>query len=79
MLYQLPDGRTVEMSLEDYLSFTDLELHQLQGNTYYGDQINNPYYGSIINKPGKPEKKTSVTETSNHDKRHDKDFHRDDI
>ena len=34
MLYQMPDGRTVEMSLEDYLSFSDLELHQLQGNKY---------------------------------------------
>ena len=56
MLYQLPDGRTIEMSLEDYLSFTDIELHQLQSNTYYGDHINNPYYGSIINKPGKVEK-----------------------
>ena len=37
MLYQMPDGRTVEMSLEDYLSLSDLELHQLQGNKYYGD------------------------------------------
>ena len=75
MLYQMPDGRAVEMSLEDYLSLSDLELHQLQGNKYYGDEINNPHYGSIINKPGKPDKKSDDLL----EKLSDKDFHRDDI
>lgn len=52
MLYQLPDGRTIEISLYDYLELTDEEL---QGLAAYdiGEQINNPYYGSIIKKPGK--------------------------
>lgn len=53
MLYQLPDGRTVEISLEDYLDFTDEELRSLIGYTYIGDEINNPSYGSVINKSPK--------------------------
>lgn len=51
MLYQLPDGRTVEISIYDYLSFSDEELRNLIG-TNYGMEINNPRYGSIITKPG---------------------------
>jgi len=54
MLYQLSTGYTVELSLEDYLSFTDEELHDLKGSNY-GLQINNPKYGSVINKKGKKE------------------------
>lgn len=54
MLYQLPDGRTIEISLNDYLSLTDEELRELAAYDI-GHQINNPYYGSAMNKPGRPE------------------------
>lgn len=54
MLYQLSDGRTVEISVYEYLSCTDEELNSLIGSNY-GMEINNPNYGSIITKPGRPE------------------------
>lgn len=54
MLYQLPDGRTVEISIYDYLTFSDEELQGLVGYDH-GMEINNPSYGSIITKPGRPD------------------------
>lgn len=54
MLYQLPDGRTVEISIHDYLDFTDEELRALVGYNY-GEELSNPLYGSAITKPGRPE------------------------
>lgn len=54
MLYQLRDGRTVEISIHDYLSCSDEELENLVGYDC-GFEINNPLYGSSITKPGKPE------------------------
>jgi hypothetical protein len=54
MLYQLPDGRTIEISIYDYLSFSDEELKNLSSSNY-GTEINNPAYGSIITKPGRAE------------------------
>jgi len=54
MLYQLPDGRTIEISLHDYLDFSDEELKALIG-TNYGEELNAPFYGSAITKPGRPD------------------------
>ncbi len=50
MLYQLPDGRTVEMSIYEYLTLSDEEINSLVGYNH-GAEINNPKYGSIITKP----------------------------
>ena len=78
MLYQLQDGRTIELSIEDYLSFSDQELHQLIGNAYYGDFVNNPAYGSSITKPGKPDPNPADVQKlyniSNESKLADNDF-----
>ena len=52
MLYQLPDGRVVEISLEDYLSCTDEEISSLVGYNI-GMHINNPMHGSVTKKKGK--------------------------
>lgn len=54
MLYNLPDGRTIEISLNDYLELTDEELKGLAAYNI-GEQINNPYYGSSITKFQRPE------------------------
>lgn len=47
MLYQLPSGRTIEISVEQYLDMTDEELRELDclgnANTM---ELNNPFYGS---------------------------------
>lgn len=60
MLYQLPDGRTVEISIEDFLSFSDEELKGLIGYSDVGDHINNPLYGSAITKPGRFEPEDEI-------------------
>lgn len=80
MLYQLPDGRTVELSIYDYLSLSDEELRNLVG-THYGSEINNPSYGSIITKPGRPEpddvdhyREKDIQDVSDDEKFDDQDY-----
>lgn len=49
MLYQLPNGRVIEMSLEQYLALNDDELNDLNGlgNEFTGE-INNPFHKSCL-------------------------------
>jgi len=51
MLYQLRSGRTIELSIEQYLDMTDEELEDLEGlgmqNTM---EINNPWSNSYQKK-----------------------------
>ena len=49
MLYQLPDGRVIELSTEQYFDLTDEELRSLI-STNYGENIENPFFGSILQK-----------------------------
>lgn len=51
MLYQLPDGRVIELSTEQYFDLTDEELRSLI-STNYGENIDNPFFGSVLQKPG---------------------------
>jgi hypothetical protein len=45
MLYQLKTGRTIEISIEQYLDMTDEELQDLEGLSNYDTKdINNPWY-----------------------------------
>lgn len=81
MLYQLPDGRTIEISVHDYLEFSDAELASLIGYGHIGDLINNPQYGSAITKPSKaiPDDEPDITEQDINDipsdkKRDDQDY-----
>ena len=60
MLYQLPDGRTIELSIEDYLSFTDEEMRGLMAYDI-GHEVNNPFYGSVMKKPIKSEPEEDAT------------------
>ena len=64
MLYQLPNGHTVELSLEEYLSLSDEQLKSLNGSNY-GLQLNNPMFGTVINKPGKIDKEDSIISENN--------------
>jgi len=82
MLYQLPDGRTVEMSLNDYLDFTDDELKALVGQNY-GVEINNPLYGSGTKNKTRPKKqidseepfqKKEIPDVSSEEKLNDQDY-----
>lgn len=49
MIYETGGGRSIEMSLEQYLDMSDEELKyiQVQG---YGESIENPWHGSVLSK-----------------------------
>ena len=50
MLYSLPTGKVIELSVEQYLDLTDEELEYLI-SINYGDAVENPFFGSILEKP----------------------------
>lgn len=50
MLYQLPDGRVIELSTEQYFDMSDEDLRSLI-STNYGENIENPFFGSILERP----------------------------
>ena len=60
MLYQLPDGRTIELSINDYLDFSDEEIRGLMAYDA-GRMVNNPFYGSAMKKPSISEPEEDVT------------------
>lgn len=47
MLYQLPTGRTVELTVEQYLDMTDDDLQYLIAYNY-GDEVEDPWFGSVL-------------------------------
>lgn len=49
MIYQLPNGKAIEMSLEQFLDMSDEELNYLAANGY-GDSIEDPWFGSVLTK-----------------------------
>ena len=49
MLYQLPNGRVIEISTEQYFDMSDEELEYLIAYNY-GDLVENPWFGSVIHK-----------------------------
>jgi len=87
MLYQLPSGRTIEISVEQYLSMTNEDLSELDClSSSYTMELNNPFY-KPYNGIGKQEScKVKLNDEHNlvdmpeEIKRDDKDFHnKDDI
>ena len=51
MLYQLPNGRVVHMTTEEYFNLTDDEIQFLVAFEY-GESINDAFHGSVIKKKG---------------------------
>ena len=51
MLYQLPNGKCVNLSIEEYLNLTHEDIQFLMAGDY-GDHIVNPFKGSAIDKKG---------------------------
>lgn len=47
MLYQLPNGKVIEISTEQYCELTDEELEYLIAYNY-GDIQENPWFGSVL-------------------------------
>lgn len=54
MLYQLPNGRTIEMSVEQYLDMTDDDFEYLVAQNF-GDELEDPWFGSVLTKPAAPD------------------------
>jgi hypothetical protein len=47
MLYQLPTGKVIEISTEQYLEMTDEELEYLIAYNY-GEVQEDPWFGSVL-------------------------------
>lgn len=93
MIYQLPNGRIIEMSLETYLDLDDYEIRDLNGlGKEFTSEAPNPFHKSTLqrNRTEKPEKcdepevwefnerEPSLDEIKDIEKMEDKYFHRDD-
>jgi len=49
LYYQLPNGKTVYLTIEEYLDLTDSDIQYLM-SLDYGESILNPFYGSSVDK-----------------------------
>jgi RNAse (barnase) inhibitor barstar len=89
MIYQLPNGRIIHMTLEQYLDLTDEELHELASlGDNFTSEVNDPFFQSVLkgNSKSKADKivyKTNesepgLDEVADADKLNDEYFHRDD-
>lgn len=47
MIYQMPNGKIIEMSVEQYLDMTDDDFQDLMANNY-GDDVEDPWFGSVL-------------------------------
>jgi hypothetical protein len=54
MLYQLPNGKVVYLSIEEYLNLNDEDVQYLM-SIDYGDYMPDPFADSAINKKSKEE------------------------
>jgi len=61
MLYQLPNGRVIEMSTEQYFEMSDEELEYLVAYNY-GDLLENPWFGSVLSKQPKQTPEDDIVE-----------------
>lgn len=62
MYYQLPNGKVVQMSVDEYLSLSDKDIQYLL-SINAGDYISNPWTGSVITKKGlTPDEELDVEE-----------------
>jgi hypothetical protein len=49
MLYQLPNGKVISITIEQYLELTDLDIQYLM-SIDYGNYILDPFSGSAVEK-----------------------------
>lgn len=54
MIYQLPNGKVIRLTLEEYLDLTDSDIRYLE-SLGAGDYASSPWYGSVIKKKPKKE------------------------
>lgn len=63
-MYQLPSGKVIYLSTEEYLSMNDQELHEITHSGYGENPSYNMYYGS---KSKKAKLKEADSEEVEHD------------
>jgi hypothetical protein len=82
MLYQLPNGKVIEISTEQYFEMSDEELEYLIAYNY-GDVQEDPWFGSVLLKQEKEDNSVidlpEITDISEKDKLSDLDIDYDDI
>jgi len=85
MIYQLPNGRVIEMSVEQYLDLDDQDVSELVGlNPSFTMEVSNPFFKKYninpkpINEDDTHEVEPTLQDISNEEKRNDKDFHTED-
>jgi hypothetical protein len=61
MLFNLPNGKTIYLTVDEYLALTDEDFQDLVASGY-GEAPSNPFYGSVIRKPGRAESNTDSIE-----------------
>ena len=89
MIIQLPNGRIIECSVEQYLSLSDEEIKDLNGlSAAYTKEVGNPFYNTYFDSNQIDldedddyfhEKELALDEIDEIDKREDPDFQRDDV
>lgn len=52
MIYQLPNGKVIHLSIEEYLSLTEEDIQYLI-SLDYGEHIRDPFSGSAVKKNSK--------------------------
>jgi len=83
MIYQLPNGRIVEMSVEQYLDLDDQDVSELVGLLpAFTSEVSNPFFKKFTAKPvnedDKHEVEPNLQDVDRTEKLNDKDFLRDD-
>lgn len=54
MIYQLPNGKVIHLTVEEYLDLTDNDIQYLMGMNA-GEYSHSPFYESAIRKKAKPD------------------------
>lgn len=54
MLYNLPNGKTIELTVAQFLDMTDEDLEYLIAHNH-GNEINNPFYSSALDNEQEPD------------------------
>lgn len=63
MLYQLPTGKVIRLTVEQYLDMTDADIdYMVRMNA--GEYISSPFHASVIKKTKKTEKEDSDIDNS---------------
>tara|TARA_R110002110_G_scaffold256563_4_gene472558 strand:+ start:519 stop:791 length:273 start_codon:yes stop_codon:yes gene_type:complete len=90
MIYQLPNGRIIHLSLEQYLDMSDQDIQELNClGSEYTSEATDPFFKSALTGGSKASKiknttdiiehEPNLTEITDIDKLEDEYFHPDDI